>query len=135
LKTGIPENLFKEKEPECFHQARHKKLCNDIRGDIMFCQNCEQTISTTDIVNQSLKRWKDSVIQGTRAQDNRPDTILPLSQASLVLAAYTFLYHMNVGAPLENFVSKKISNYFFCQCNVVGMVCYMNSHQGMISKK
>ena len=30
---------------------------------------------------------------------------------------------------------KKNSNYFFCQCNVVGMVCYMNSHQGMISKK
>ena len=70
LKTGIPENLFKEKEPECFHQARHKKLCNNIRGDIMFCQNCEQTISITDIVNQSLKRWKDAVIWGTRVQES-----------------------------------------------------------------
>jgi hypothetical protein len=48
---------------------------------IMFCKSCEQTISTTDIVNQSLKRLKDTVIQGTRAQDNRSDTIIPLSPA------------------------------------------------------
>jgi hypothetical protein len=34
----------------------------------MFCQDCEQPISTTDIVNHSLKRWKDTVIQGARAQ-------------------------------------------------------------------
>ena len=101
LKTDFPENLFKEKEPESFCQARHKELCNDIRGDIMFCQYCEQTISTTNIVNQSLKRWKDSVIWGTRAQDNRPDTIIPLSQARLDMAAYTFSYHMNGGCALE----------------------------------
>jgi hypothetical protein len=33
----------------------------------MLCQDYEQTISTTEIVNQSLKRWKDTVIQGARA--------------------------------------------------------------------
>jgi hypothetical protein len=38
----------------------------------MFCQDFEQPITTTDIVNQSLKRWKDTVIQGARAQDKRP---------------------------------------------------------------
>ncbi len=41
LKTGIPETLFKEKEPDCLRQARHKEFCNDIRGGIMFCQDCE----------------------------------------------------------------------------------------------
>jgi len=31
------------------------------------------------------------------------------------------------------FLKKKMfSNCFFCQCNVVGMVCYMNTHQEMI---
>ena len=55
LKTGIPESLFKEKETDCLRWARHKNLCNDIRGGIMFCQDCEQSISTTEIVNQSLK--------------------------------------------------------------------------------
>ena len=68
----------------------------------MFCKDCEQTISTTDIINQSLKRWKGNVIQGIRAQDNRPDTVIPLSPARLDMAAYTFLYHMNGGCALES---------------------------------
>jgi hypothetical protein len=34
LKTGIPGSLFKEKEPDCLRQARHKDLCNDIIGGI-----------------------------------------------------------------------------------------------------
>jgi hypothetical protein len=67
LKTDIPESIFKEKEPDWLRQARHKELCNDIRGGIMFCQDCEQTISTIEIVNRSLKWWKDTVIQGARA--------------------------------------------------------------------
>jgi hypothetical protein len=102
LTTGIPENLLKEKEPDCLRQARHKDLCNDIGGGIMFCQDCEQPISTTDIVNQSLKRWKDAVIQGARAQDKQPDTNIPLSQERLDMAAYTFSYHMNGGCALES---------------------------------
>ncbi len=68
----------------------------------MFCQDCEQPISTTDIVNQSLKRWKDAVIQGARAQDKQPDTNIPLSQERLDMAAYTFSYHMNGGCALES---------------------------------
>ena len=72
IKTDIPENLLKEKEPNCFRQSRHKELCNDVRGGIMFCQDYEQTISTTDIVNQSLKRWKDAVIWGTRITGRIP---------------------------------------------------------------
>ena len=80
-KTDLPEYIFKETDPECFQNARHKELYDNIRVGIMFCKSCEQTISTTDIVNQSLKRLKDTVIQGTRAQDNRSDTIIPLSPA------------------------------------------------------
>ncbi len=71
LKTGIPKNLFKEKENDCLHWARHKDLCKDIGGGIMFCQDCKQIILTTYTVNQSLKRLKDTVIQGARAQDKQ----------------------------------------------------------------
>ena len=55
-KTDLPEYIFKETDPECFQNARHKELYDNIRVGIMFCKSCEQTISTTDIVNQSLKR-------------------------------------------------------------------------------
>jgi hypothetical protein len=102
LKTDIPENIFKEKEPDCFPRARHKELYINVRGGIMFCQDCEQTMSTTDIVNQSLKRWKDTVIWGARAQDNRPDTNIPLLPERLDMAAYTFSYHMDGGCALES---------------------------------
>ncbi len=102
MKTGIPERLFKKKEPDCLHQARHKDLCNNIGGGIMFYQDCEHPISTTDIVNQSLKRWKDTIIQGARAQDKRPDTNILLSPERLDMAAYTFSYHMSEGCALES---------------------------------
>jgi hypothetical protein len=74
----LPNNIFKEKDPDYFRQARNKNFCNDIHGGIMFCGQCNDTISTVDIVNQSLKRWKDDILTGIRAQDNRPDTNLPL---------------------------------------------------------
>ncbi len=101
FKTGTAESLFKEKEPDWLRRARHKDLCKVIGGGIMFCQDCEQTISTTDIVNQSLKRWKDTVIRGTRAQDKRPDTNIPLSPNRLDIAACEFSYHMNKGCVLK----------------------------------
>ncbi len=68
----------------------------------MFCQDCEQTISTTDIVSQSLKWWKDTVVQGARAQDKWLDTNIPLSPERLDMAAYIFSYHMNEGYALES---------------------------------
>jgi hypothetical protein len=84
-----------------FEKLDTKIYMTTLKGGIMFCKDCEQTISTTDIVNQSLKRWKGTVIQVIRAQDNRPDTIIPLSPARLDMAAYTFSYHMNGGCALE----------------------------------
>jgi hypothetical protein len=94
----------------------------------MFCQDCEQPISTTEIVNQSLKSWKDTVIQGARAQDKRPDTNIPLSLKRLDMATYTFSYHMNGGCALEsdpfwghNNIRKTLLKYRFeedsaCHC-------------------
>ncbi len=68
----------------------------------MYCPDCNQTVSTIDIVNKALQRWKDCLIPGDRAQHNRPaDTMIPLSQERLDMAAYTFSYHMNGCCVLE----------------------------------
>ena len=102
LKIDIPRNLFREFDPTVFRRARHKNLYDEVKGGIMFCPECKQTVSTIDIVNKALQRWKDKLIPGDRAQHNRPDTMIPLSKERLDMAAYTFTYHMNGGCALEN---------------------------------
>jgi len=101
-KVDTPENIFKEKDPDCFRQARHKELCNDVKGNIMFCQDCNTSISTTAIITQSLNRWRELVLPGTRAQDKRPDTKIPLSIERLDMAAYLHSYHMKDGCATES---------------------------------
>jgi hypothetical protein len=99
LKTGIANNLFKDKDPCYFQQGRHKDLCDEVKGGIMYCGECNKTITTVDIVNRSLQQWRDTINPGNRAQDNRPDMNIPLSPERLDIA-YTFLYHMNGGCAL-----------------------------------
>jgi len=101
LKVDIPENLFSEKDPTFLRRARHKELYDEVRGGIMFCPDCKQTVSSIDIVNKVLQRWKDCLIPGDRAQHNKPDTMIPLSKERLDMASYTFLYHMNEGCLTE----------------------------------
>jgi hypothetical protein len=101
LKIGVANYLFREKDPTHFHRARHKELYAKVRGGIMYYPNCKQTISTMDIVNKALQRWKDYLIPGDRAQHNRPDTMIPLPKERFDMAAYTFSYHMNGGCVLE----------------------------------
>ena len=101
MKNDIPKNLFKERESDIFQQARNKDSSDKVKGGIMFCEDCDKTISTVDIVNQSLQTWRDSVISGERAQYIRPDTKIPLSAERLDMAAYTFSYHMGEGCALE----------------------------------
>jgi hypothetical protein len=101
MKHDIPQNIFKQKESDIFRQARNKDACDEVKGGIMYCEDCNKTISTVDIVNQSLQTWRDSIITGERAQYTRPDTQIPLSTARLDMAAYTFSYHMDDGCALE----------------------------------
>ncbi len=101
MKIDIPKNLFSEKDPTILRRARHKELYDEVKGGIMFCPDCEQTVSSIDIVNKALQRWKNCLIPGDRAQHNRPDTMIPLSKERLDMAAYTFLYHMIEGCLTE----------------------------------
>ncbi len=63
--------------------------------------NATKTITTVDIVNKSLQRWKDTLNPGKRAQLFKPNTNIQLSPERLDIAAYTFSYHMNGGCALE----------------------------------
>jgi hypothetical protein len=101
LKIGIADNLFREKDATHFCRARHKELYDEVKGGIMYCPDCKETMSTIDIVNKALQRWKDCLIPGDRAQHNRSDTMIPLSKERLDMAAYTFSYHLNGGCVLE----------------------------------
>jgi hypothetical protein len=101
LKIDIVNNLLKEKKEVNFRRARHKELYDKNYGSIMYCAQCDKTMSTVDIVNNSLKRWRDTVLSNERTQQNRPDTNIPLSPVRLDMAAYTFSYHMNGGCALE----------------------------------
>jgi hypothetical protein len=67
----------------------------------MYCEDYDKTISTVDIVNQSLQTWRDSIITGERAQYFRMDIQIPPSAARLDMAAYTFSYQMDDGCALE----------------------------------
>jgi hypothetical protein len=67
----------------------------------MSCSDCGEIISISDIINSCLQQWRDTIIPSNRLQDNRPDTIIPLSKERLDMAAYTFTYHMENGCALE----------------------------------
>jgi hypothetical protein len=62
LKVDTPKNLFSEKDPTVLRRARHKELYDEVKGGIMYCPDCKQTVSTIDIVNKALQRWKDCLI-------------------------------------------------------------------------
>jgi hypothetical protein len=58
----------------------------------MSCSEYGKIISTSDIINSCLQLWRDTVIPSNRLQDNRPDTIIPLSKERLDMAAYIYIY-------------------------------------------
>ncbi len=100
-KHDTPDKLFQEQNTSIFCHERHKELCTDIQGKVMWCSDCQQTISESDIVNQSLQQLKKYLVPGEWSQHNRPDTIIPLSKERLDMAAYTFTYHMETGCAQE----------------------------------
>ncbi|KAL7524123.1 hypothetical protein ACHAXR_001615, partial [Thalassiosira sp. AJA248-18] len=86
--------IFQQCSLQTLRNARHKNLCNDVRGNILECKDCKELFSTTDIVNLALKRWRDS---GPKHIKSRLDTVLPISGERLDIAAYTYSYHMEGG--------------------------------------
>jgi hypothetical protein len=95
------QNLFQDQDSCFFGHAHHKEICTEIQGRLMSCSDCGEFISTSDIINSCLQKWRDTIIPSNRLQDNRPDTIIPLSKERLDMAAYTSTYYMENGYALE----------------------------------
>ena len=95
VKTDLAGNIFQEREPKIIRNARHNKLSSEIGGNVMECPHCNKQVSTIDIVNSALARWKEYAIQGTT--ESRPDITLPISKHRLDMAAYTYSYNMDGG--------------------------------------
>ena len=94
VKTDTPvEDIFRERKPRIIRNARHKNLSNEIKGEVLECPVCNETISTPSLINLALARWKEYAIQGTT--ESRPDLTLPISPERLDIAAYTYSYHMD----------------------------------------
>jgi hypothetical protein len=100
-KQEMIQNIFQEQDPCALRRACHKESCTEIQGGLMSCSDCGKMISTSDIINSCLQLWRDTVIPSNTLQDNRPDTVIPLSKERLDMAAYTFTYHMENGCALE----------------------------------
>jgi hypothetical protein len=48
MKIGTADDLFREKDASHFHRARHKELYDEIKGGIMYCPDCKETMTTID---------------------------------------------------------------------------------------
>jgi hypothetical protein len=76
-----------------FRDARHKDLSTTIEGKVIEIKPESQLIAPSTIVYHSLQRWRDSAFKD-RCMQSRQDVFLPLSNARIDMAAYTYSYHM-----------------------------------------
>ena len=81
---------------QTFQNGRHEDLCQDLCGNIINDETMGQAFSPNDLIEHSLRHWKDCLYRDTRNAMG-PDTYLPLSDARLDMAAYTYTYHMPDG--------------------------------------
>ena len=54
LKLGTVDQLFQQRPLQEIRNARHKNLCNDVRGGILECKECKEPFTTADIANLAL---------------------------------------------------------------------------------
>ena len=78
--------------------ARCKELSRALDGQILECDSCHTPLSTIDVINLSLNRWKKHCLRGTHRQlSERTDTYIPTTGERLDIASYTYSYHMDGG--------------------------------------
>ena len=68
---------------QILRNSRNKHLCKEIKGQVLQCKHCSEAISTAEMVNLSLARWKDF---------SQSDVSMPISSERLDIAAYRFPY-------------------------------------------
>ena len=99
VKTDLVQNIFQDRDPQIFRNARHKNLCHEIKGKLMECKDCGKQVSSIDVVNLALTRWKQIALKSSKHE--RHDTVLPMSPERLDMAAYTYSYNLDGGCAIE----------------------------------
>ena len=88
------EGCFVENSDQILRNARSKEQAKTLQGHILKCHICETPISTIDVVNLSLMRWKLHTINNARMTGrDRSDLFIPLTGERLDVAAMTYSYH------------------------------------------
>ena len=90
-RKGTVDQIFQQCDLQILRNARHKNLCNDVRGKILECKECKELLTTTDIINNALQHFR------VAHKQTRSETMIPLSPKRLDIAAYTYSYHMQGG--------------------------------------
>lgn len=93
-----------QRPDQIVRDARCKELAKEYEGKILECDTCHKELSTEDIIDYTLKRWKALALQDLthRQQKTRTHTNLPLEPERLDIAAYTYSYHMEGGCQQIN---------------------------------
>ena len=90
--TKPAKSTLRERTPQTLRDARHKDLAWDIKGQLMECIACNEPFSGTDLVNMSLLRWRDFLLDDIQM---RYDVQIPLSTEQLDIAAYRHSYDID----------------------------------------
>ncbi len=75
--------------PQRFCDARHQKLCEDVKGQVIKCGSQHEMISPMTLINHSLLKWRKHAL-GDSMDHNHHDTFLLLSDAKIDMAAYCY---------------------------------------------
>jgi hypothetical protein len=74
---------------QTLHEERHKAYCNIHKGGVGLCQRCSQVVSSADIVNAALNRWKSFT------QDRHTWGEFPLIPERMDVVALHYPYDLN----------------------------------------
>ena len=77
-----------------FRDARHKDLSPTIEGKVIEIRPESQLIAPRTLIDHSLRSWRDAAFKD-KCWQSRHDVFMPLSDARIDIAAYTYSYHMN----------------------------------------
>ena len=77
-----------------FRDARHKDISPTIDGKVIEIKPESQQISPHTLIYHSLERWREAAFHD-RCMQSRCDVFLPLCDARIDIASYTYSYHMN----------------------------------------
>jgi len=92
---GKVSEVFKECGLQDLRDARHKVLCQDIKGKVMKCKECDEKVSTQDIINLALNEWHQNALKDGKT--SAKDLTFPLSKERHDIAMYRTLYDMTSG--------------------------------------